>query len=181
MIEDYLLSEGPPAVLDVHGPSGFVINYRRLIPLYNRSGGWLVLRGLTPDVDPRCPDGKARALALDAPGLLAALRAHLSQGQEQRAIRRWRCAFTYQPDARLPSSADRRKLSREAVKQGEALLGKDRERALRAFSLATLLDHGNAWLRRRTEKLRASVFPEPQGGAQKPTRERERDRERQRR
>ena len=157
VIEDYLVSEGPPVVLDVHGPSGFVVQYRRLMGHYARRGPWLVLRGLSATEDPRCPDGKARALALDGPGLVSALRGDLAQGQEERAIRRWRCAFAYQPDERLPSAEQRRSLSREAVAHANALLASDRTRALRALSLATLLDFGNAQLRRRTERLRSEV------------------------
>jgi hypothetical protein len=42
-----------------------------------------------------------------------------------------------------------------------AIKAGDVERAVRYLSLATILDRGNAWKRRRTETLRARLF----GGA----------------
>jgi len=57
-MEDYLVSEGPPSFLDVHGPSRHLIGFRTLMPRFHSLGEdrW-ELNGLSPTEDPRCPGG----------------------------------------------------------------------------------------------------------------------------
>ncbi len=75
---DYLISEGPPSYLDVHGPSIRFAPRAELMSRYLPLGSvsprlgvppfFFVLRGLSPDDDPRCPGSKGEVLALSARG-----------------------------------------------------------------------------------------------------------------
>jgi hypothetical protein len=75
------------------------------------------------------------------------------------ALALWRCAYTYLPSNRLPPLAWRKMTSHRSVAMGDAAatIG-EIERAVRYLSLATILDRGNAWNRRKTEALRARLF-----------------------
>ena len=101
-------------------------------------------------------------LASSAEALTHQFEQDLQEGEAQRALGRWRCAQAYKAPSELPSSRERERLAdlaqargEEWVKQGQLLP------ALRHYSLATLLDGGNAHRRRATEKLRERVFPPP--------------------
>ncbi len=162
-MDDYLESEGPPVLVDCHGPSGYLSGLKRLMAWMEPAGGSTYkLKGLTADEDPRCPDGKAAVLAAPPEALLEALATDITASEPQRAIRRWRCAFAYQPDERLPRAAELRRLADVAMDRShvEEALGA-LEPALRYASLATLLSAQDAHLRRRTESLRARFLPNP--------------------
>ncbi|MBS2030303.1 MAG: hypothetical protein JST54_20540 [Deltaproteobacteria bacterium] len=153
-LEDYLLSEGPPDLVNAHGPSGHVAQFRKLLALYFlQSGDWR-LRGLTADEDPRCPGGKKAVLALDAGALTQRIDATLAAGQPQEALMLWRCAARYQADEALPQVAWRREAVDLAAKKGRALAERDHLAATRYLSFATVLSGGNAWLRKETERQR---------------------------
>lgn len=162
-LADYLLSEGPPLLIDAHGPSGHVANYTELMAQYHGIGGATrLLNGVSPTEDPRCPEGKAATLALDAKATAERLEAELREGKPEQALRRWRCVFAYKALDELPDAATRRRLARLADERGDTLVRENQLLpALRHFSLATLLDDGNAHRRRKTEKLRGKIFPPP--------------------
>jgi hypothetical protein len=162
-IEDYLISEGPPILLDVHGPSMHLRNLQRLMSQFHFIGGsTYMLNGLTPTEDPRCPEGKATTLAIDAEGLAQRLEQEIREDQAQQALRRWRCVSAYKPREELPDEDTLERLAELANTRGDALVRERKlEPALRQYSLATLLDDGNAHRRRKTERLRARLFPQP--------------------
>lgn len=162
-IEDYLVSEGPPILLDVHGPSGHLIHLRKLMSQFHPLGGPIyLLNGLTPHEDPRCPEGKLGTLAMGAAALTQRFEQEIREDQAQQALRRWRCVAAYKPRQELPDEAALQRLAELANTRGDALVREGKlEPALRQYSLATLLDEGNAHRRRKTEKLRAQLFPKP--------------------
>jgi hypothetical protein len=162
-LEDYLISEGPPILLDVHGPSGHLGNLQRLMAQFHFIGGsTFMLNGLTPTEDPRCPEGKAATLAMDAGALAQRFEQEIREDQAQQALRRWRCVSAYKPRQELPDEDTLERLADLANTRGDALVGERKlEPALRQYSLATLLDDGNAHRRRKTERLRARLFPQP--------------------
>ncbi|MFN0062317.1 MAG: hypothetical protein ACKVPX_07350 [Myxococcaceae bacterium] len=159
--EDYLVSEGVPSFVDIHGPSGHLREMPALMAeLQHLDGPIFAAKGLSPTEDPRCPEGKAKNLALDATALLAQLEADVVGGNAPVAIRRWRCAFAYRPDDSLPGPQARAALAQQLVEHSRRSESSgDLQRALRESSLATLLSGGDAHLRRRTEALRERVFP----------------------
>jgi hypothetical protein len=161
--EDYLLSEGLPILLDVHGPSDYMGQFSRLLAQFHPIGGpFLMLNGLTPTEDPRCPEGKVRTLAMDAKELAGHFEQEIQQDRAPDALRRWRCVFAYKELKQLPARDTLHQLANLAGARGDALVREGKlEPALRQYSLATLLDDGNAHRRRKTEKLRARVFPPP--------------------
>ncbi len=165
-MEDYLLSEGPPILLDAHGPSGHLREFRKLMQHFvPREGNHWRLIGLTAKEDPRCPGGKEAALAPDREALARLFEEDIREGEAERALKRWRCVFTYKAKAELPDEDTRERLADLAEERGEALEAEGKQvPALRHYSLATLLDEGNAHRRRKTEALRAKVFPRPPGG-----------------
>jgi hypothetical protein len=162
-MEDYLLSEGPCILLDAHGPSGHVAGFHKLMENYHSIGeSFFMLNGLTPTEDPRCPEGKAATLALAPEALLQRFEQEIRDGQAQQALRRWRCVKAYTAAERLPAPASLKRLAALADQRGDALVREGHLLpALRQYSLATLLDDGNAHRRRKTEKLRARIYPGP--------------------
>ncbi|HZI16325.1 MAG TPA: hypothetical protein VE153_38525 [Myxococcus sp.] len=165
-MEDYLLSEGPPILLDAHGPSGHLREFRQLMRHFaQRDGDQWQLTGLTADEDPRCPGGKKAALAPDREALARLFEQDIQEGEAERGLKRWRCVFAYKPWAELPDAKTRERLADLAEERGKALEAEGKGvPALRHYSLATLLDRGDAHRRRRTEALRAKVFPRQQSG-----------------
>ncbi|KFE71329.1 hypothetical protein [Hyalangium minutum] len=160
-MEDYLVSEGPPILMDLHGPSGYFVNLQKLMAEFHPIGGsFFMLNGLSATEDPRCPEGKATTLALGLEALIQRFEQEIREDQAPRALKRWRCVTAYKPRKELPDRAARKRLAELADARGDTLLreGK-REPALRQYSLATLLDDGNAHRRRKTETLRAQLFP----------------------
>jgi hypothetical protein len=162
-LEDYLISEGPPVLLDAHGPSGHLGSFKRLMSQFHFIGGsTYMLNGLTPTEDPRCPEGKAGTLAMDAGALAQRFEQEIREDQAQQALRRWRCVSAYKPREELPDEDTLERLAELANARGDALVQERKlEPALRQYSLATLLDDGNAHRRRKTETLRARLFPQP--------------------
>ena len=165
-LEDYLVSEGPPVLLDAHGPSGHLRGFQQLMSQFRPVGEdhW-VLVGLSDKEDPRCPGGKDAALAPDREALTRLFEQDIQEGAAERGLKRWRCVFAYKPLKELPTRDALERLADLAEERGEALEQEGKLiPALRHYSLATLLDRGDAHRRRKTEALRARVFPQPQGG-----------------
>ncbi|HET9157486.1 MAG TPA: hypothetical protein VFN91_12510, partial [Myxococcaceae bacterium] len=159
-MQDYLVGEGLPDVVDAHGPSGHVGGFTRLMRHYRAIGGgvWL-LDGLAPGRDPRCPDGAVGpVLSTDVAELRRQIEAFIDASDAVRAIDLVRCIQAHRP----ATAAELRPLSTRAA---EASVRAERagglEWALRLSSLATILADENAHLRRRTEQLRRRLFPPP--------------------
>ena len=160
--EDYLVHEGLPSWLDVHGPSGFVGRFSMLMAHYEMSGPYWHLAGLDANNDPRCPDGRRAELERSPAALLATLTSDVNRGDAELALRRYRCAVAYRSPADLPTPRERRLLadytwSRSKVLEDEGAL----IAALRHASLATVLRDQEPALRRRTEQLRERLLPPP--------------------
>jgi hypothetical protein len=162
--EDYLISEGPPILMDVHGPSGYLGTFPKLMAQYHPIGGVIfMLNGLTATEDPRCPEGKESTLAMGAQTLAVQFEREIQEDRAQEALHRWRCVRAYKDWKDLPSREVLSKLAEQANARGDALVREGKlEPALRQYSLATLLDEGNAHRRRKTEELRVRIFP-PKG------------------
>jgi hypothetical protein len=164
-LEDYLVSEGLPSLLDLHGPSGYMGNLQKLMAGFHHLGGSIfILNGLTATEDPRCPEGKAGTLGMSTEVLVQRFEQEIREDQAPQALRRWRCVSAYKLRQELPDEDALERLADLADARGDALLREgQREAALRQYSLATLLEGGNAHRRRKTEKLRNQLFPpEPQ-------------------
>jgi len=157
-MEDYLVGEGLPDVVDAHGPSGHVGGFGRLMRHYRAIGGgvWL-LDGLGPGRDPRCPEGAVSAvLAVDPGEIRAQLDRLIDRNDPGRAIDLVRCVQAHRPAA-FPGLRSLSPRAAEASVRSEKAGGL--EWALRFSSLATMLANENAHLRRRTEQLRRQLFP----------------------
>jgi len=159
-MEDYLVSEGLPDVVDAHGPSGHVGSFARLMSHYQPVGGgiWL-LKGLEPGRDPRCPGGQvSAALSMDVTTIKNHLDALIEAGDPEDAVNLVRCVQAHRPAAlaELWPVAINAALAADRAEQSGAL-----QRALRLLSLATILSNENAHLRRRTEQIRSRLFPRP--------------------
>jgi len=164
-LEDYLVSEGLPILLDLHGPSGYMVNLQQLMAEFRPIGGPIfMLNGLTATEDSRCPEGKPGTLAMSAEVLAQRFEQEIREDEAPQALRRWRCVSAYKPRQELPDEDTLERLADLADARGDALVREGKQQAaLRQYSLATLLDDGNAHRRRKTEKLRAQLFPpEPQ-------------------
>jgi hypothetical protein len=162
-MEDYLVSEGLPAMVDGHGPSGHINSMRTLMANYTRfSGPVWVLRGLTATEDPRCPGGKASVVSASADALSHRIEAELASARPLEALRIWRCAFAYLPDENLPARSWRSSIADRADVAGEKRIADGQlESAVRHFSLATVIDGGSAHRRRKTERYRQELIPSP--------------------
>ena len=157
---DYLVHEGLPAFLSAGwGPSQYVNGLPQVIEQYEDRGyDVYVLKGLTPDEDPRCPGGKATMLAKSVDALQEEVDGAMADDPVL-ALALWRCAYTYLPSDRLPKLAWRKEASRRSESMGDVAAATGNiERAVRHFSLATILDRGTAWNRRKTEAMRTRLF-----------------------
>jgi hypothetical protein len=164
-LEDYLISEGLPIMLDSHGPSGHLAGFPKLMAHFHPIGGPIyMLNGLTAEEDPRCPEGKAATLALDARALAQRFEQEIKEDKAEQALRRWRCVYAYKDRKDLPDEDELERLADLSDARGDALAREDKLLpALRQYSLSTLLDDGDAHRRRKTEKLRARIYPRPPG------------------
>jgi hypothetical protein len=168
MFEDYMANEGPPSLVLAWGPGNFFSGTQYAHATYDDIGnGKWFLKGLTPDQDPRCPDGKASVLAQSVPSLRQALLAETRSNDPTRALRRWRCAYTYRSDKDLPTLAQRAEVARLAAQLGaRARAEKKRRLALRHYSLCAVLGSKQVRLsvhcRKQAEQLRERIlYPAP--------------------
>jgi hypothetical protein len=160
--EDYLVSEGAPEVIDAHGPSGHIGDFRTLMVSYQRFGNVFVASGLINQDDPRCPGGRQRVEQLSTQAWMSEMDADLRNQQALEAIALWRCARLYWPDEKLPAPSWVASRAELADQTATKLIAEDnRMLALRHLSLAAILEQGNAHRRRKTEALRMTLFPPP--------------------
>ena len=161
--EDFLLSEGLPVLLAGHGPSGYLNEHPRLLKHYQPSlGTALLLQGLSPTDDPRCPGGKRAVVGMATAELERELARLVEQREPEEALRLWRCALSYRSSQHLPSLSWREQQAHAAearMKASEAA-GQLKE-AVRFGSLATLLLDGDPRLRHLTETLRERWLADP--------------------
>ncbi|HZW90734.1 MAG TPA: hypothetical protein VFF12_16745 [Myxococcaceae bacterium] len=159
-MEDYLVGEGLPDLVDAHGPSGHVASFARLMRHYRPIGGgvWL-LGGLERGRDPRCPgEMVGPVLTTDVAELRRQLDGFIGASDPGRAVDLVRCIQAHRPAA-FPELRPLSARAAEASVRAERAGGL--EWALRFSSLATILADENAHLRRRTEQLRRRLFPPP--------------------
>lgn len=167
MFEDYMANEGPPSLVLAWGPGNFFSGTHYAHATYDDIGnGQWFLKGLTPDQDPRCPDGKASVLAQSVPSLRQALLADTRGNDPTRALRRWRCAYTYRTDKDLPTLAQRAEVARVAAELGaQARAEKKRRLALRHYSLCAVVGSKQVRLsvhcRKQAEQLRERMLYPP--------------------
>lgn len=158
-MDDYIVQEGPPAIIDAHGPSGHIAQ-PRVRAAYNGWGGgvgWFP--ELSESVDSRCPGSKQEILSLSTLALQLRIEEKLKSAEPLVALALWRCAFSYMDDAQLPSDRWRRSQAVNASKRAAELEQTDVAQALQFMSFATVVAGGNGPLRRKTEQLRAKLFP----------------------
>lgn len=152
-MEDLLISEGPPDVLDLRIP---VDSLPRLAATISPGPGAWWLAEQSPDDDPRCPEGRLALLSISPEQLLAQLEADVAEEQAQRALSRWRCALGALEPAQLPEARSRHVLAETVAGRSVVFEQQGRlELALRAASLAASLDGEDVQRRARAERLRA--------------------------
>ena len=155
VVTDYLLHEGPPEMLDAHGPSAALATPGLQAHFFKGwSWGSTVMTGLTAEEDPRCPGSKTRLLRGEDYG--SSLRSLLAENPVA-ALRYWRCVIAYVDDAHLPDAALRAELVRTARAKAAELRDSAPETALRYLSIVAVLTESR-WERRRAEKLRNQLF-----------------------
>jgi hypothetical protein len=151
-MEDLLMTEGPPDVLDLRIS---VEGMPRLAGMISPGPGAWWLSEQSPDEDPRCPEGRLALLSTSPDQLAAQLERDVLEEQVQRGLSRWRCALGALEASQLPTASARRALAevvagRSAVFESQGRL----ELALRAAALAASLDGEDVQRRARAERLR---------------------------
>lgn len=156
-VEDLLMSEGPPDLVDPRVP---VEAMPRLAEVLKRGAGdvwWL--KGQSTDEDPRCPDGRLALLSTSGDELLAQLERDVVEEQLGRGLSRWRCALAAFDPTKLPTSDHRRAAADSIAQRSQRFEREGRlELALRAASLAASLSAEEVQLRARAERLRRQLF-----------------------
>ncbi len=151
-VEDLLVSEGPPDVVDLRIA---VEGMPRLAASMSPGPGAWWLAEQSPDDDPRCPEGRLALLSISPEQLLTQLERDVMEEQVQRGLSRWRCALGALGAAQLPEDRDRRGLADKVAGQSAVFERQGRlELALRAASLAASLDGEDVQRRARAERLR---------------------------
>ena len=153
VMEDLLISEGPPDLVDARVP---LEGMPRLAGAVDPGpGGAWWLSEQSPDDDPRCPDGRLALLSTSPEQLAAQLARDVDEEQPQRALARWRCALGALEAAQLPARESRRQLAEHLAARAAVFEGQGRlELALRAASLAASVDGEDVQRRARAERLR---------------------------
>lgn len=156
-VEDLLLSEGPPDVVD---PRVRVEAMPRLAEALKPGPGeawWLTVK--SDDDDPRCPEGRMALLSTTSEELVAQLQRDVDEEQLVRALLRWRCALAALETVRLPPADRRRALGDAVAAKSQSFERQGRlELALRAAALAASLTSEEVQLRARAERLRRQLF-----------------------
>jgi hypothetical protein len=163
--QDFMKNEGPPTVALAWGPANF-FPYKPMAQWYDEiAPRHYVLKGLTPRRDPRCPGSKAAILATPTKLLSATILGEARAGKAVQALARWRCAYSYRGDDRLPAQTERTEM---AIRIGHMAERAEREQrlepALRLYSLCAVLSirtaHPSTGCRKQAEALRMKLFRE---------------------
>ena len=151
-LEDLLMSEGPPDVVDLRVP---VEAMPRLASALSPGPGAWWFAEQSPDDDPRCPDGRLALLSMTPGQLAGQLENDLVEEQLQRGLSRWRCALEALEPSQLPDHVARRALAEAVGVRSMLFESQGRlELALRAASLAASLEGEDIQRRARAEGLR---------------------------
>jgi hypothetical protein len=159
-LEDLLVSEGPPDLVDGRVVLEAMPRLAETVAAGPGGARWLVEQ--SADDDPRCPDGRLALLSTPPEQLQAALEKDVADGLPQKALARWRCALGALTDEHLPSTAARLELSARLVEKANALESQGlNEQAVRVGALASSLAGEPALLRARVERLRLRWLEAP--------------------
>jgi len=151
-LEDLLVSEGPPDVVDLRIA---LEGMPRLAAAVAPGPGAWWLAEQSPDDDPRCPEGRLALLSTTPEQLVGQLEADVTEEQAQRGLSRWRCALGALDAEQLPDPRARRVLAEQVAAKAELFERQGRlELAVRAASLAASLDGEDVQRRARAERLR---------------------------
>ncbi len=155
LIEDLLMSEGPPDVLDPRVP---IHEMPRLTEVMKEGpGGMWWLSAQSPDEDLRCVDGRLSLLSTTPEQLAAQLEQDVSADQPQRALSRWRCALAALIDEQLPAPSLRQTLVNSFDTRSKLFEEQGRlELAARAAALTASVGDEDMKYRLRAERLRAA-------------------------
>jgi hypothetical protein len=152
-LEDLLVSEGPPDLVDARVEVAAMPRLAEQMATGAGATWWLAEQ--TPDDDPRCVDGRLALLSTTPEQLAAQLERELADEQVQRALGRWRCALAALAADHLPAPARRAELA--TIASGRSLEFERQGRlelAVRAAALAASLSGESVNLRARAERLR---------------------------
>ena len=151
-MEDLLVSEGPPDLVDLRVA---IEAMPRLAGSISPGPGAWWLSEQSPDTDPRCPEGRLALLSTTPEQLAAQLERDVAEEQVQRGLSRWRCALGALEPAQLPDVKARRTLAERVGARASVFESQGRfELALRAAALAATLDGEDVQRRARAERLR---------------------------
>ena len=157
VMEDYFVNEGPPMLVDAHGPSGHVAGFKSLRQFIPGWGGGLGVLPLTPAEDPRCPGLKPK-LSASLDEATALIGAQLERRQPVEALRTWNCVVAY--SKQLPSWRATEAWAARALALADELEPAQPELALRYLSFAATVGD-DVWARRRAEQLRERLVARP--------------------
>ena len=152
-LEDLLVSEGPPDLVDLRVS---VEGMPRLAASMSPGPGAWWLAEQSPDDDPRCPEGRLGLLSTTGTQLVAQLEKDVADEQLQRGLSRWRCALGALDAAQLPDAQSRRTFAEMVEGRSTVFEQQGRmELAVRAASLAASVESEDVQRRARAERLRA--------------------------
>lgn len=153
-VEDLLVSEGPPDVVDARIVLEPMPRLAAVVVPFPNGGR--LLSEQSADEDPRCPDGRLSLLSLSAAQLIELLESDVEQGAPARALSRWRCALAALEPSHLPTPESRVALAGRLSAKADGLEGQGEiEAAVRVMSLAASVSGESIVLRARAERLRA--------------------------
>jgi hypothetical protein len=159
-VEDLLVSEGPPDLVDGRIVIETMPRLSETVTAGPGGARWLVEQ--SADDDPRCPDGRLALLSTPPDQLLAAVEKDVEDGLPQKALSRWRCALGALPGDHLPSLEARREASARLLEKANTLERQGAlEPAIRVGALASSLAGEPALLRARVERLRQRWLDAP--------------------
>ncbi len=156
-VEDLLVSEGPPDIVDARVKVASMPRLAEALTLGPGDAWWLTVR--SDDDDPRCPEGRMVLLSTTSEELLAQLQRDVDEEQLGRALLHWRCALAALETVRLPPADRRRALGDAVAARSQSFERQGRlELALRSAALAASLTSEEVQLRARAERLRRELF-----------------------
>lgn len=159
-IEDLLVSEGPPDLVDGRVVIETMPQLSATVTSGPGGARWLVEQ--SADDDPRCPDGRLALLSDTPDHLIASLEKDVADGLSQKALARWRCALSALTVDHLPTFEARRTLSAALTEKSKTLESQGSiEQAIRVGALASSLAGEPALARARIERLRAKWLEAP--------------------
>lgn len=152
-LEDLLVTEGPPDVVD--GRVMLEAMPALAVQLAPGPGGSRWLAEQSQDDDPRCPGGRLALLTVSSEQVLSLIEQDVEAGRVDVALSRWRCALAAVSAEHLPSREARVSVARRWIAQSELAEREGRaEGALRLASLAATVSGEDPAMRGRAERLR---------------------------